>query len=380
MTDRTRTLIVVGAGFYGATIAERFASHGGWRVIVLEKRPHVAGNSYSRPDPESGVEEHVYGSHIFHPVFPDVWDYVNRFTTFNNYRHVVWARREGRIYPLPFGLAAINLLLGRVLSPAQAREWVEAEARSSGISAPKNLEEKALSMIGRPLYEAFVKAYTEKQWGRPADTLPAYIITRLPVRYTYDTSYFSDPWQGIPVDGFGTWAEKMLRHPAIEVRLSADYFDAAPSLPPHDLLVYTGCIDEFFHYQFGDLGWRSVRFEKQVLPIPDYQGTSVINECDPDVSITRTHEFAHYTPDRHFEKTVIYRETSFLPTRADDKYYPIRAPADLETLEKYQALAAATVPHVHFGGRLGAYRYLDMDKTIHAALEDSAKLLARFDG
>ena len=382
MGPSLKNLVVVGAGFYGATLAERFAVHGGWKVIVVEKRPHVGGNSYSRQDPEIGIEEHVYGSHIFHTSDEEVWAYANRFATFNNYRHVVWAKRAGRIYPLPFGLAAINLMLGKVLSPAEARAWVAAEAAKafpSGAEAARNLEEKALSMIGRPLYEAFVKGYTEKQWGRPATELPAYIITRLPVRYTYDTSYFNDPHQGIPVGGYGAWATKMLDHPAIELRLGVDYRTAAPALPPADLLVWTGPIDEYFDYACGDLGWRSIRFERRVVPVPDYQGTTVINECDPDVPTTRTHEFAHYTPDRHFEKTVIYRETPFLPSRADDKYYPVRAPSDLATLEKYHALAAPLAGRVHFGGRLGAYRYLDMDKAIALALHDAAELLQRFD-
>ena len=369
--ERTgKRLLVVGAGFYGAVMAERFAS-AGWGVTILEKRDHIGGNSWSRPDPETGIEEHVYGPHIFHTSDEEVWKYANRFTAFNGYRHTVWVKRKGKVYPLPFGLAAINLLLGKALPPAEARAWVAEEAAKTGIKEPRNLEEKALSMVGRPLYEAFVKEYTEKHWGRKATELPAFIIARLPVRYTYGTGYYNDRWQGIPVDGYGEWFHRMLDHPNIAVRLGTDFFAVRENLPEHDLLVYTGAIDEFFGCKFGMLGWRSVRFERQVLPeTDDFQGTSVMNECDGAVPWTRTHEFKHFTPERAFKGTVLYREFSFAPGRDDDKYYPIRAPADMELLERYRREAAATCPKVVFGGRLGAYAYWDMDKAIAGALSD----------
>jgi len=377
MEGTEKRAIVAGAGFYGAVTAERLAS-AGWKVLVLEKRNHIGGNSWSRPDPETGIEEHVYGPHIFHTSDAAVWEYANRFTSFNGYRHTVWAKRKGRIYPLPFGLAAINLLLGKVLSPAEARAWVAEEAAKTGIKEPRNLEEKALSMVGRPLYEAFVKEYTEKHWGRKATELPAFIIARLPVRWTYDTGYYASKWQGIPSDGYGEWFRRMLDHPNIEVRLGTDFFAVRENLPEHDLLVYTGAIDEFFGYKFGMLGWRSVRFERQVLPeTDDFQGTSVVNECDGSVPWTRTHEFKHFTPERTFKGTVLYREFSFAPERDDDKYYPVRAPADMELLERYRREAAATCPQVRFGGRLGAYRYLDMDQSIAEALRDAEEWLRK---
>ena len=373
------TVVIVGAGFYGSVMAERFANELGWKVVLLEKRNHVGGNCWSCPDPDTGVEVHAYGPHIFHTSHEVGWKYLNRFTAFNNYRHTVWASRKGKVYPLPFGLAAINLLLGRRLSPAEARAWVQAEVAREGISEPKNLEEKALSLIGRTLYEAFVKEYTEKHWGMKATELPAFIITRLPVRFTYDVGYYNDRWQGIPTDGYGALFRKMLAHPNIEVRLNVDYFSVRNSLPPHGLMVYTGPIDRFFDYKHGRLGWRSVRFEKQVLDIEDYQGTSVMNECDGDVPFTRTHEFKHFTPERKFGKTVIFRETSFAPGPEDDVYYPVRTAADLAIREKYQAEAAA-IPHVIFGGRLGAYAYLDMENTVSHALEtfDALKLKPGF--
>ena len=373
------TVVIVGAGFYGSVMAERFANELDWKVVLLEKRNHVGGNCWSCPDPDTGVEVHAYGPHIFHTSHEVGWKYLNRFTAFNNYRHTVWASRKGKVYPLPFGLAAINLLLGRRLSPAEARAWMQAEVAREGIAEPSNLEEKALSLIGRTLYEAFVKEYTEKHWGMKATELPAYIITRLPVRFTYDVGYYNDRWQGIPTDGYGALFKKMLAHPNIEVRLNVDYFSVRNSLPPHGLMVYTGPIDRFFDYKHGRLGWRSVRFEKQVLDVEDYQGTSVMNECDGEVPFTRTHEFKHFTPERKFGKTVIFRETSFAPGPEDDVYYPVRTAADLAVREKYKA-EAATVPHVIFGGRLGAYAYLDMENTVSHALEtfDALKLKPGF--
>ena len=377
MKATNKTVIIVGAGFYGSVMAEQFASELGWRVVVLDKRNHVGGNSWSRPDAETGIEEHVYGPHIFHTSHKRVWEYINRFVSFNGYRHTVWAARKGKVYPLPFGLAAINLLTGQRLSPEEARAWVQAETAREGIVAPKNLEEKALSLVGRTLYEAFVKEYTEKHWGMKATELPAYIIMRLPVRYTYDVGYYNDQWQGIPVGGYGAMFARMLKHPNIEVRLNTDYFAARAALPPHDLMVYTGAIDQFFDYKHGRLGWRSVRFERMVPPVADYQGTSVMNECDGAVPYTRTYEYKHFTPELSFEKTVIFREYSFAPARTDDLYYPIRTAADCAVHAKYMAEAATTFPQVMFGGRLGAYAYLDMDKAIGTALTGFDELKAQ---
>ena len=368
MDSRQKTVVVVGAGFYGSVMAERFANELGWKVLVLEKRDHVGGNCWSAPDPDTGIEVHTYGPHIFHTSHELGWKYLNQFASFNNYRHTVWATRKGKVYPLPFGLAAINLLLGRRLSPAEARAWMQAEVAREGIAEPRNLEEKALSLIGRTLYEAFVKEYTEKHWGMKATELPAYIITRLPVRLTYDVGYYNDRWQGIPTEGYGALFNKMLAHPNIEVRLNSDYFSLRNSLPAHGLMVYTGPIDRFFDYKHGRLGWRSVRFEKQVLDIEDYQGTSVMNECEGDVPFTRTHEFKHFTPERTFKKTVVFREFSYLPGPDDDMYYPVRTTADLAIHAKYID-EARRVPHVAFGGRLGVYAYLDMENTVSTALE-----------
>ena len=323
MHAQYKMAIVVGAGFFGSVMAERISNKLGWKVLLLDKRPHIGGNSWSAPDQETGIEVHTYGPHIFHTSHEACWSYINRFTTFNGYRHTVWATRKGKVYPLPFGLAAINLLLGRRLSPTEARQWVADEVSKTGILDPRNLEEKALSLVGRPLYEAFVKQYTEKHWGMKARELPAYVITRLPVRFTYDVGYYNDRWQGIPDDGYGALFRKMLANPLIEIRLNTDYFEVQNKLPPHDLLVYSGPIDQFFAYKHGRLRWRSVRFEKEVLNLPDFQGTSVMNECDGDVPYTRTHEFKHFTPERTFDNTVIFREYSYAPNPGDDVYYPV---------------------------------------------------------
>ncbi len=365
----SKTVIIVGAGFYGSVLAERFANDLNWRVLLIEKRNHIGGNCWSCPDPDTGIDVHVYGPHIFHTHMERVWTYINRFTAFNNYRHTVWATRKGKVYPLPFGLAAINLLLGKRLSPAEAQAWVQAEVDKEAITDPQNLEEKALSLIGRTLYEAFVKEYTEKHWGRLATELPAYIITRLPVRYTYNVGYYNDPWEGIPMDGYGRLFERMLKHPNIEIQLNTDFFDIRSSLPAHDLLIYSGPIDQYFDYKHGRLGWRSVRFEREVLDMNDFQGTSVMNECDGCVSHTRTHEFKHFTPERSFDRTVIFRETSFEPEPGDDVYYPVRAEADMAIRAKYQEEAARDHAKVVFGGRLGAYAYFDMDDSIGTALD-----------
>jgi len=365
---RTKTVVIVGAGFYGSVMAERFANELGWNVVVLEKRNHVGGNSWSCADSDTGVEVHTYGPHIFHTSHEQTWNYLNHFTTFNNYRHTVWAARRGKVYPLPFGLAAINLLMGQRFSPEEAKAWMQEEVGREGITHPTNLEEKALSLVGRTLYEAFVKEYTEKHWGRKATELPSYIITRLPVRLTYDVGYYNDKWQGIPIGGYGAMFNRMLKHPHIEVRLNTDYFSVKGELPAHDLVIYTGPIDQFFDYRHGRLGWRSVRFEKEVPAVADYQGTSVMNECDGAVPYTRTHEFKHFTPELKFERTLIFREFSFTPSPSDDLYYPVRTEKDLAIHAQYQVEAEA-YPHVLFGGRLGAYAYLDMDNTVSTALE-----------
>ena len=363
-------LIVAGAGFYGLTIAERAANELGRKVCVLERRPHFGGNSYSETDPETGIEYHKYGSHLFHCNSREVWDYLHKFTEFTNYRHRVITVHQGKYYPMPIGLSTICSFFGRYMSPTEARQLIESQISAEGLLNPMNLEEKAISLIGRPLYEAFIKGYTKKQWQTDPKELPSNIITRLPVRFTFEDGYFSDRYEGLPVDGYTAIFQKMLDNPLIDVKLGTDFFDVRSSIQPHQLLIYTGPIDRYFDYKAGELGWRTLDFEKEVIAVDDYQGTSVVNYADEEVPYTRVHEFKHLHPERTYEpgKTVIYREHSRFATRTDEPYYPINTGLDKKTFEAYKAMADRE-PNFILGGRLGTYKYLDMHQAIGAALK-----------
>ncbi|MCW2946543.1 MAG: UDP-galactopyranose mutase [Actinoallomurus sp.] len=361
-------LIVVGAGFFGLTIAERCAEELGLHVVVLERRNHLGGNAYSEPEPETGIEIHRYGAHIFHTSNQRVWDYANRFAAFTPYRHQVFSIVKGRVYPLPINLGTICAYFGRVMSPDEARALI---AKLAGeISEPRNLEEKAVSLVGRPLYEAFIRGYTAKQWQTDPKDLPAEIISRLPVRYTFENHYFDDTYQGLPVDGYTAWLSRMADHPNIEVRLGTDFFDLRSGLVGSVPLVYTGPLDRYFGFAEGELGWRTLDFTLEVLPIGDFQGTSVMNYADVDVPYTRIHEFRHFHPERDWyprDRTVIMREYSRFAGRGDEPYYPISAGEDRARLRRYREMAGQE-PAVLFGGRLGTYRYLDMHMAIGSAL------------
>lgn len=356
-------LIVVGAGFFGATIAERAAA-AGFRVAVIDRREHVGGNAYTYQDASTGIEVHRYGAHIFHTNSREVVDYLSRFTAWKPYEHRVWTIAGGRVFPMPINLATICLFLGRVVSPAEARAWVAAHA--GGSAEPANLEEKAISLIGRPLYEAFIRGYTQKQWQTDPRELPAEIITRLPVRYSFDNRYFSDTLQMMPEHGYTAIFERMLAGPNIAVHLGVDWFAAragAPDVP----VVHTGAIDRYFDERLGRLGWRTVDFEHAVHD-GDFQGCAVMNEADEAVAWTRTVEFKHFAPWRGaFEKTIIAREYSRFAGARDEPYYPIGLAEDRARYDGYRALAAQE-KRVVFGGRLGTYRYLDMHQAIGAAL------------
>src|ERR687889_1971242 len=306
-------LVVVGSGFFGLTIAERCANELGKKVLVLERRSHLGGNAYSEPEPETGIEVHVYGAHLFHTSNAKVWEYVNRFTKFTGYQHRVFAKYQGQVYSFPMNLGLINQFFGRSHTPDEARELISEQASEIETADAQNLEEKAISLIGRPLYEAFVRGYTAKQWQTDPKELSPDIITRLPVRYTFDNRYFNDTYEGLPVDGYTAWLTRMADHPGIEVRLSPDYFDVRDSLPADVPTVFTGPIDKYFDYEAGELGWRTLDFETEVLPIGDFQGTSVMNYADEDVPYTRIHEFRHFHPERDWypkDKTVIVHEYS----------------------------------------------------------------------
>ena len=368
-------LLIVGSGLFGLTIAERAAA-AGRKVTLIDRRDHVGGNAYSETDPETGIEVHRYGAHLFHTSNPAVWQYVNRFTTFTDYVHRVYTTHRGVVYPLPINLGTINQFFAAAHSPTEARSLIQKQAGEFASTDAANLEEKAIALIGRPLYEAFIRDYTAKQWQTDPRELPAEIISRLPVRYTYDNRYFNDTWEGLPTDGYTAWLERMADHPNIEVTLGTDFFDGSQPLNKAATvgqvpIVYTGPIDRYFDDAEGALSWRTLDFEREVVGVGDYQGTSVMNYADADAGYTRILEFRHFHPERAdrypTDKTVIVKEFSRFAARGDEPYYPVNTPADRAGLLAYRELAKGE-PDVFFGGRLGTYQYLDMHMAIGSAL------------
>ncbi|TFD05124.1 UDP-galactopyranose mutase [Cryobacterium sp. TMT1-66-1] len=368
-------LVVVGSGFFGLTVAERAASDLGLKVVVIDRRSHIGGNAYSSFELETGIEVHNYGAHLFHTSNKVVWEYVNRFTRFTNYEHRVFTNFSGEVFPLPINLGTINQFFRAAYSPAEARSLIVSQAAEFASGMSQNLEEKGISLIGRPLYEAFIRDYTAKQWQTSPVELPAEIISRLPVRYNYDNRYFNDTYQGLPIDGYTSWIERMVDHPNIEVRLDTDFFDDVQEINRQSVtgripVVYTGPLDQYFNYEGGELTWRTLDFEQEVLHISDFQGTPVMNYADAAVPYTRIHEFRHFHPERaHYpaDKTVIMREYSRAATRADEPYYPINTAEDRRKLSEYRVLQGGEAG-VFFGGRLGTYQYLDMHMAIGSAL------------
>ncbi len=370
-------LVVVGSGLFGLTVAERCANDLGLRVLVLERRHHVGGNAYSEIEPQTGIEVHKYGAHLFHTSNERVWEYVNRFTAFTGYQHRVFSRYQGRVYPMPINLGTICEYFGRYLTPDEARVLVAEQAGEIATSEAANLEEKAISLIGRPLYEAFIRGYTAKQWQTDPTKLQPEIISRLPVRYNFDNRYFNDKYEGLPVDGYTAWMERMVDHPRIEVRLETDFFDLRDDVLGRVPVVYTGPIDAYFGNAAGELSWRTVDLELEVKNVGDFQGTSVMNYADEEVPFTRIHEFRHFHPERNWypkDKTVIVHEYSRFAESGDEPYYPVNTPEDRAKLLKYRQLARSE-PDVLFGGRLGTYKYLDMHMAIGSALSMYDNLL-----
>ena len=376
-TNGKYDLIVVGSGFFGLTVAERAASQHDARVLIVERRDHLGGNAYSEAEPTTGIEVHKYGAHLFHTSNKRVWDYVNQFTDFTDYQHRVFAMHKGTAYQFPMGLGLINQFFGKYYSPDEARQLIKDQTDGLDPRDAKNLEEKGIALIGRPLYEAFVRDYTAKQWQTDPKELPASNISRLPVRYTFNNRYFNDTYEGLPVEGYAKWLENMADHENIEVRLNTDWFEVRDELraeSPEAPVVYTGPLDRYFDYAEGHLGWRTLDFEQEVLDTGDFQGTPVMNYNDADVPYTRIHEFRHFHPEREDkypkDKTVIVKEYSRFAEDNDEPYYPINTPEDREKLEAYRKLAAAESENnkVLFGGRLGTYQYLDMHMAIGSAL------------
>ena len=367
-------LVVVGSGLFGLTVADRAAREMGLKVTMIDRRSHLGGNAYSENEERTGIEVHRYGAHLFHTSNERVWEYVNRFTAFTNYVHRVYTRHKGEVFPMPINLGTINQFFRAAYSPGEARDLIREQAGELAGTDPQNLNDKGIQLIGRPLYEAFIKHYTGKQWQTDPKDLPASIISRLPVRYTYDNRYFNDTHEGLPVDGYTAWLERMADHPNIDVRLDTDFFDDSQEFSKSNVVgqvpvVYTGPVDRYFDYAQGDLSWRTIDLEEEVLDIEDFQGTSVMNYPDEDVPFTRIHEFRHFHPERDYTKdaTVIMREFSRFAEKGDEPYYPVNTQADREKLLAYRDLAKGE-SSVLFGGRLGTYKYLDMHMAIGSAL------------
>lgn len=355
-------VLIVGAGLYGATVAQCLREKGK-SALVIDKRDAIGGNVYTQEI--EGIQVHKYGAHIFHTNNKAVWDYVNRFAEFNRYTNSPVANYHGELYSLPFNMYTFNKLWG-VVTPQEAEEKIREQREAAGITEPNNLEEQAISLVGTDVYEKLVKGYTEKQWGRPCRELPAFIIRRLPVRFTFDNNYFNARFQGIPIGGYTAMVEKMLS--GTEIRLGVDYLaDKAAWDAVADQVVYTGPIDRYFNYCFGPLEYRSVRFETEVLKTPNFQGNAVVNYTDRETPYTRIIEHKHFEFGTQ-PKTVISREYSSEWKVGDEPYYPVNDEKNRSLYEKYRALAEKEA-HVTFGGRLGEYKYYDMDAVIERALD-----------
>lgn len=355
-------ILIVGAGLSGAVIGRQLAE-AGQPVTIVDARDHVGGNCHTQRDADTGVMVHVYGPHIFHTDDAGVWDYVNRFATFEPYKNRVKSTVGGQVYSLPVNLHTINQFFGKAMRPDEARAFIA--ERAEDIPEPQNFEEQALAFVGRDLYEAFFKGYTEKQWGCDPRDLPASILKRLPLRFNYDDNYFFHKYQGMPRDGYTALIQRILDHPGITVQLNTAYDPATGG--DWDHVFWSGPLDGYFGYELGRLGYRTLNFERFTAQ-GDYQGCAVMNYGDRDVPQTRITEHKHFSPWEEHEGSVLYRETSAAAGADDIPYYPIRLVAEKELLTRYVAQAQAT-PGVTFVGRLGTYRYLDMDVTIREALD-----------
>ena len=359
--------LIVGAGLYGAVCA-REAVKAGKSVLVIDKRPNIAGNVYT--EEIEGINVHVYGAHIFHTNNKTVWDYVNQFAEFNRFTNSPVANYKGELYSLPFNMYTFNKMWG-VVTPEEAEARIEEQRRGAGITEPKNLEEQAISLVGTDIYEKLVKGYTEKQWGRDCKDLPAFIIKRLPVRLTFDNNYFNALYQGIPMGGYTKMVANMLS--GIEVRLNVDYLASKAELDAlADKVIYTGPIDAYFDYRLGNLEYRSVRFETEVLDKPNFQGNAAVNYTDRETPFTRIIEHKWFEFGDQ-PKTVISREYSSEWKPGDEPYYPVNDQRNGALYQQYKSLADAE-EKVIFGGRLGEYKYYDMDAVIASALNKCAEL------
>lgn len=354
--------LIVGSGLFGSIFAYE-ANKKGKKCLVIDKRSHIGGNIYT--EKIAGIEVHKYGAHIFHTSHKEVWEYINQFAEFNRYTNSPVARYKGELYNMPFNMNTFHQLWG-VITPQEAKAKIEQERKEAGIIEPKNLEEQAISLVGKTIYEKLVKGYTEKQWGKKATELPSFIIKRLPVRFTYDNNYFKDRYQGIPIDGYTSIIEKMLE--GIEVKLENNFFDHREELENiAEKIVFTGPIDQFYQYQFGELEYRSLKFETQILEEENYQGNAVVNYTEYEIPYTRIIEHKHFVYGRQ-PKTVITKEYPDTWRKDKEPYYPMNNEKNNQLYQKYKELSKKN-KQVIFGGRLGQYQYYDMDQVILEALK-----------
>lgn len=370
--------LIVGAGLFGCVVAEQLAADGN-HICIIESRNHIGGNCYDENDSETGILYHKYGPHIFHATDESVISYIKNFTDFTSYFHQVLTTHKNKVYQMPINLETINSFFNINLRPYEVKDFLYSEAQKENIGTPTNMEEMAISIIGRSLYEAFFKEYTLKQWEKDPKTLPASIIQRLPVRYNYSESYYRKKFHGVPTDGFTPIFKKMLSNKNISIMLETDYFKACKQLPPHNHLVFTGPIDKFFNYKFGKLEYRTVSFEREVHPVQDWQGTSVMNYAEQSYPYTRICEPRHFYPEKWAQypqnSTVIFKEFSSLDT-TDNPFYPITDDRNKNLLKKYLD-EAGQLKNITFGGRLGMYKYYDMEDAILAAFDCVAKLSSK---
>lgn len=362
--------IIVGSGFFGSVIAERIATQLRERVLVIEKKNHIGGNCFSLDDPETGIHYHLYGTHIFHTSNERVWKYINRFTEFNGYFHQVLTTYKGKVYQMPVNLETINSFYGVSLKPYEVEGFLKKEIGKENITKPSNFEEKAISMMGRPLYEAFIHGYTLKQWQKDPKDMPESVLTRLPFRKNYNESYYYSRWQGMPLHGYGKIFEHLMASEKIDVMLNTDFFDIRDRIPADTKIIYSGPIDQFFDYKYGKLEYRTLRFEKEIVPYEDFQGTSVMNYADVDIPYTRIHEPKHLHPERSDypkDRSMIIREYSSLDD-GTNPYYPINDNRNQSLILQYRE-EASKLRNTIISGRLGDYKYYDMHDTINHALE-----------
>lgn len=366
--------LIVGAGFYGSVLAERISNELKKNVIVIDKRDHIGGNCYSKIDSKTGIEYHLYGSHIFHTSNSEVWNYINKFTEFNNYNHQVLSNYRNKIYQMPINLETINSFYKKNLKPFEVESFLEKKIKKNYHKNPSNLEEHIINQIGRDLYDAFIKNYTIKQWGEDPKKLPKSIIKRLPIRNNYNETYFLNAkWQGIPVNGYTEIFEKLLSNKRINIILNKDYLKIKDKFQVKYFTIYTGGLDKYFDNVYGELGWRTIFLEKEILRVNDYQGNSVINFPEKKYKFTRIHEPKHFHPERKYKKnnTIIFKEYSgYDPS---DPFYPISSKKNRLSYLKYLNLVKKEKSLI-IGGRLADYAYYDMDMTIHASLNKFKKI------